>query len=97
MATFTIRFRALLTMTNSEPIENGQLVVENESIRDIFCDTSKPIEGELIDLSDCLVLPGFVNAHCHLSLSILKQRITRRNSFTEWVKTMTEENKLVSL
>ena len=55
------------------------------------------IEGELIDLSDCLVLPGFVNAHCHLSLSILKQRITRRNSFTEWVKTMTEENKLVSL
>ena len=96
MATFTIRFRALLTMTNAEPIENGQLVVENESIRDIFCDTSKPIEGELIDLSDCLVLPGFVNAHCHLSLSILKQRITRCNSFTEWVKAMTEENKVVS-
>ena len=96
MATFTIRFRALLTMTNSEPIENGQLVVENENIRDIFYDTSKPIEGELIDLSDCLVLPGFVNAHCHLSLSILKQRITRRNSFTDWVKLMTEENKLVS-
>ena len=67
MATFTIRFRALLTMTNSEPIENGQLVVENERIRDIFYDTSKPIEGELIDLSDCLVLPGFVNAHCHLA------------------------------
>ena len=96
MATFTIRFRALLTMTNSEPIENGQLVVENERIRDIFYDTSKPIEGELIDLSDCLVLPGFVNAHCHLSLSILKQRVTRRNSFTEWVKSMTKENKVVS-
>ena len=96
MATFTIRFRALLTMTNAEPIENGQLVVENESIRDVFYDTSKPIEGELIDLSDCLVLPGFVNAHCHLSLSILKQRITRCNSFTEWVKAMTEENKVVS-
>jgi 5-methylthioadenosine/S-adenosylhomocysteine deaminase len=83
-------------MTNSEPIENGQLVVENERIRDIFYDTSKPIEGELIDLSDCLVLPGFVNAHCHLSLSILKQRVTRRNSFTEWVKSMTKENKVVS-
>ena len=96
MATFTIRFRALLTMTNSELIENGQLVVENERIRDIFYDTSKPIEGELIDLSDCLVLPGFVNAHCHLSLSILKQRVTRRNSFTEWVKSMTKENKVVS-
>ena len=96
MATFTIRFRALLTMTNLEPVENGQLVVENGIIRDIFYDTSKPIEGELIDLSDCLVLPGFVNAHCHLSLSILKQRITRHNSFTDWVKSMTEENKVVS-
>ena len=50
MATFTIRFRALLTMTNLEPVENGQLVVENGIIRDIFYDTSKPIEGELIDL-----------------------------------------------
>ena len=96
MATFTIRFRALLTMTNLEPVENGQLVVENGIIRDIFYDTSKSIEGELIDLSDCLVLPGFVNAHCHLSLSILKQRITRHNSFTDWVKSMTEENKVVS-
>ena len=96
MATFTIRFRALLTMTNSEPVENGQLVVENGSIRDILYDTSKPIEGELIDLSDCLVLPGFVNAHCHLSLSILKRRIIRRKSFTDWVNSMTEENKVVS-
>jgi cytosine/adenosine deaminase-related metal-dependent hydrolase len=96
MSTFTIRFRALLTMTNSEPVENGQLVVENGSIRDVFCDFSKPIEGELIDLSDCLVLPGFVNAHCHLSLSILKRRITRCKSFTNWVKSMNEENKVVS-
>mgnify|MGYP002629022618 CR=1 FL=1 len=96
MATFTIRFRALLTMTNSEPVENGQLVVENGIIRDVLYDTSKPIEGELIDLSDCLVLPGFVNAHCHLSLSILKRRIIRRKSFTDWVKSMTEENKVVS-
>jgi cytosine/adenosine deaminase-related metal-dependent hydrolase len=96
MATFTIRFRSLLTMTNPEPVENGQLIVEGGRIRDIFYDTSKPIEGELIDLSDCLILPGFVNAHCHLSLSILKRRVTRRKSFTNWVKSMTEENKMVS-
>jgi len=96
MATFTIRFRALLTMTNLEPVENGQLIIEGGRIRDIFYDTSKPIEGELIDLSDCLVLPGFVNAHCHLSLSILKRRITRHKSFTDWVKSMTKENKMVS-
>jgi cytosine/adenosine deaminase-related metal-dependent hydrolase len=96
MATFTIRFRTLLTMANSELVENGQLIVEGGRIRDIFYDTSKPIEGALIDLSDCLVLPGFVNAHCHLSLSILKRRIARCNSFPDWVKSMTQENELVS-
>ena len=96
MTTFTIRFRSLLTMINPEPVENGQLIVEGGRIRDIFYDTSKPIEGELIDLSDCLILPGFVNAHCHLSLSILKRRITRRKSFTGWVTSMAKENKMVS-
>ena len=33
MATFTIRFRSLLTMTNPEPVENGQLIVEGGRIR----------------------------------------------------------------
>ena len=74
MTTFTIRFRALLPMTNSKPLENGQLIVERGRIREIFSDTNRPIEGELIDLSDCLILPGFVNAHCHLSLSALSGR-----------------------
>ena len=75
MNIFTLRFRALLPMTGGTPIENGQLIVERGRIRKIFPDTSAPVEGELIDLSDCLVLPGFVNAHCHLALSALKGRI----------------------
>ena len=96
MTTFTIRFRALLPMTNSKPLENGQLIVERGRIREIFLDTNSPIEGELIDLSDCLILPGFVNAHCHLSLSVLKWQIPRRSSFTAWVRSVVEKNELVS-
>ena len=96
MTTFTIRFRALLPMTNSKPLENGQLIVERGRIREIFSDTNRPIEGELIDLSDCLILPGFVNAHCHLSLSALRWQIPRRRSFTAWVRSVVEKNELVS-
>jgi len=96
MTTFTIRFRALLPMTNSKPLENGQLIVERGRIREIFSDTNIPIEGELIDLSDCLILPGFVNAHCHLSLSALRWQIPRRLSFTAWVRSVVEKNELVS-
>ena len=96
MTAFTIRFRALLPMTNSKPLENGQLIVEQGRIREIFPDTNSPIEGELIDLSDCLILPGFVNAHCHLSLSALRRQIPRRRSFTAWVRSVVEKNELVS-
>ena len=96
MNTFTIRFRALLSMTNSKPLENGQLIVERGRIREVFPDTRSPIEGELIDLSDCLILPGFVNAHCHLSLSALKCLIPRGGFFATWVRSVIEKNELVS-
>jgi len=96
MDTFTLRFRALLPMTDSEPVQNGQLIIEQGRIREIFPDTSLPVEGELIDLSDCLIFPGFVNAHCHLSLSVLKGRIPHRERFTDWVRSMIEENTIVS-
>ena len=96
MTTFTIRFRALLPMTSSKPLEHGQLIIERGRIREIFPDTDSPIEGELIDLSDFLILPGFVNAHCHLSLSALKGQIPRPTSFTAWVRSVIEKNELIS-
>jgi len=96
MNTFTLRFRALLPMTDSGPVENGQLIIEQGRIREIFSRTNLPVEGELIDLSDYLIFPGFVNAHCHLSHSVLKGRIPRHNRFTDWARSMIEENEMVS-
>ena len=96
MNIFTIRFRALLPMTNSKPLENGQIIIEKGRIQKISSDHSGPIEGELIDLSDYLILPGFVNAHCHLSLSALKGKIPRSDSFLDWVRTVVEKNELMS-
>ncbi len=84
-------------MTGGTPIENGQLIVERGRIREIYPDTSAPVEGELIDLSDCLVLPGFVNAHCHLALSALKGRISRRDRFADWARATIGENETVSM
>jgi len=97
MNTCTLRFRALLPMTGSAPVENGQLIVERGRIREIQHDASAPVVGKLIDLSDCLILPGFVNAHCHLALSALKGRIPRRDRFTDWARSMIGENEMVSM
>ncbi|SVD97967.1 uncharacterized protein METZ01_LOCUS450821, partial [marine metagenome] len=96
MTTFTIRFRALLPMTNSKPLENGQIIVEGGRIREISLNTSSSTEGELIDLSDFLILPGFVNAHCHLSLSVLNRQIPSSVNFMSWVRSVVEKNELVT-
>jgi aminodeoxyfutalosine deaminase len=96
MNSFTIRFRSLLPMTNSKPLENGQLIIDEGRIQKISSDFSDPIEGELIDLSDHLILPGFVNAHCHLSLSALKGQIPRSVSFVDWIRSVVEKNELMS-
>ena len=37
------------------------------------------------DLSDSIVLPGFINSHCHLELSSLQNKIEPTKSFSQWV------------
>lgn len=96
MNTFTLRFRALLPMTGSKPIQNGQLIIDQGRIRAVLSETNTPVEGGLIDLSDHLILPGFVNAHCHLSLSVLKGCMFRGDRFVDWVRLLAKENKRVS-
>ena len=97
MDTYTIRFRALLKMTGETPVENGQLVVERGRIKNIDTNQRGPVEGELVDLSNSLLLPGFVNAHCHLALSALKGRIPRRDRFADWARATIGENETVSM
>ena len=83
-------------MTGETPVENGQLVVERGRIKNIDTNQRGPVEGELVDLSGSLLLPGFVNAHCHLALSALKGRIPRRERFADWVRSLIDENEKVS-
>ncbi|MBL7685636.1 MAG: amidohydrolase family protein [Deltaproteobacteria bacterium] len=53
---------------SSEPIENGALVIDQDRIR--FCgplaDLKKESAAEKIDLGDCVIMPGLINAHTHL-------------------------------
>src|SRR6185437_10394793 len=41
---------------------------------------------ELIDLGERILLPGLINAHCHLDYTLLRGEIPRQASFTDWIQ-----------
>ncbi len=77
-------------------LSNGELVVEGNSIVSIESSMTDPFEGEIIDLTDCFVMPGFVNAHCHLSLSALQNKISKTEKFADWVLSLIEQDNALS-
>ena len=90
-----IHFRALLTMTG-ESYENGTLSIEDGRIKSIFPNFSSDPGPDLLDLSDHLILPGFVNAHCHLALSCLRGKLKPKPKFTDWVRDLLKVNPTIS-
>jgi cytosine/adenosine deaminase-related metal-dependent hydrolase len=41
---------------------------------------------EVLDLGDSVLLPGLINAHCHLDYSTLRNAVAPKAGFTEWVQ-----------
>ena len=83
--TLKIKFRVLLTQC-SEPIENGELIIEGGDILEISRQVSKVSTEYTIDLSDHLLMPGFVNAHSHLSLTALENKLSPSKNFASWIR-----------
>jgi len=81
-----LRARTVATMDGA-PIENGAVAVTGERIADVgqFADVIKRNTGEITDLGEQILLPGLINAHCHLDYTCLRGKIPPPNSFTEWI------------
>jgi len=86
-----IRFRALLTLCG-DPIENGELIIDEGKIVEISTLFVNGKNGDALDLSDCLLMPGFVNAHCHLSLTALEKKFSPSPSFEDWIRALISLN-----
>ena len=86
-----ILFHKLVTMSG-EDYEKGELVIDRGRIVEARSGVRNSFEGITHDWSDCLILPGFVNAHCHLSLSGLQGKVTRQERFVDWIESVVKEN-----
>lgn len=85
---------------SSAPIENAFVSIEGDRIA--YVGTSAPgrTPGShlqpVVELGDVVLLPGLVNAHCHLEHSALKGLTTPGLPFTEWVKEVAHQSAALS-
>jgi cytosine/adenosine deaminase-related metal-dependent hydrolase len=71
-----IRSRVVVPMEGA-PINDGAVVVEANTITDVgrFADVKGRHAGEILDLGEQILLPGLINAHCHLDYTTLRGKI----------------------
>jgi aminodeoxyfutalosine deaminase len=71
------------------PVENGAVAVSDDRVIAVGArrDVRTRVKGPAVDLGDVALLPGLVNAHCHLDYTCLRGRLEPpQNSFAEWIK-----------
>ena len=52
----------------------------------------RPLGEEIVDYGECCLMPGLVNAHCHLELGHLRERVSPKGGFTAWVRRLRQED-----
>ena len=68
-------------------IPNGAVRVEGKTVVEVGSakEVQPRVGEEMVDLGETVLMPGLINAHCHLDYSALKYAISPMRSFTEWV------------
>src|SRR5262249_25503579 len=52
--------------------------------------------GNTVDLGEQVLLPGLINAHCHLDYTCLRGKIPPQDSFTDWIRAINAEKSKLS-
>ena len=80
------------------PIDNGAVAVSGNQIIDIgkFDELKTRNAGQIVDLDEQALLPGLINAHCHLDYTCLRGKIPPPKSFTDWIRAINSEKEKLS-
>ncbi len=84
-----IRARAVVTM-DGDPIENGAVAITGNRITQVgrWRDFRPGADDEVVDLGERALLPGLINAHCHLDYTMMRGAIPASASFSEWIRSI---------
>jgi len=72
------------------PIDNGAIIHDGSTILEVgpYTELKKKYSGETMDLGAVTIVPGLVNAHCHLNLSKLRGKTLQGQGFLPWLLSM---------
>src|SRR5215471_10681954 len=86
-----IRARTVVTMDRA-PIRNGAVAILGDRIVDVgrFDEIKARNAGNSVDLGEQALLPGLINAHCHLDYTCLRGKIPPRKPFTDWIRSIND-------
>jgi cytosine/adenosine deaminase-related metal-dependent hydrolase len=92
-----VRARTVVTMDGA-PIENGAVAISGNRIIDLgsFDEVKGRNSGENVDLGEQALLPGLINAHCHLDYTCLRGKIPPEKSFADWIRSINAEKAKLS-
>ncbi len=84
-----LRSRTLLPLCGP-PVENGGIAIEHGRIVAVgpFHEVAAGNAGPVQDLGDAVLMPGLVNAHCHLDYTGMAGMIARPRTFPDWIKSI---------
>jgi cytosine/adenosine deaminase-related metal-dependent hydrolase len=81
-----LRARTILPVSRP-PIENGAIVISENRIHAVgsWTELQPHAAGEILDLGEAILLPGLVNAHCHLDYTDMAGQLPPPQTFTDWI------------
>jgi cytosine/adenosine deaminase-related metal-dependent hydrolase len=80
------------------PIENGAVAISGNAVIDVgrFDEIKAHNVGDVVDLGEQVLLPGLINAHCHLDYTCLRGKIPSPKLFTDWIRAINAEKAKLS-
>jgi len=85
-----LRARVVLPISRP-PISDGAIVIAGNKIVSVgpWTDVAAEHRAAAVDLGEVILLPGLVNAHCHLDYTAMAGLLTPPRSFVSWLMDIT--------